>query len=155
MAGILLILGIEFDNINEPSSMNPFVRYGQSKLANLLFSRELDRRFGKNLMVNSVHPGVVSTGLINSVRESSRIVNAFFFVSKSFMDMCVLLTPAQGALSLLYAATSPEMEVNDYRNCYFVPYGQICTKINPLVLNNALSERLWDFTDALVKEKLL
>lgn len=55
--------GILFDKINDASALNNWGRYGQSKCANLLFSRALNKRYGDKIYVNSVMPGVVATEL--------------------------------------------------------------------------------------------
>jgi retinol dehydrogenase-12 len=77
--------------------------YGRSKLANILFTRELARRLaGTEVTANCLHPGVVATrfgdssggfagGLIRSLR--------LFFIS-----------PEKGADTIIYLASSPEVE---------------------------------------------
>ena len=50
--------GIEFEKLNDPNAHFAMVRYGQSKLANILFSVELSKRLeGKKVYVNSLNPG--------------------------------------------------------------------------------------------------
>ena len=50
--------GIEFDKINEPNAYSPMQRYGISKLSNILFTVELNKRLeGKQVYANSLHPG--------------------------------------------------------------------------------------------------
>ncbi|KAI8926190.1 hypothetical protein BC831DRAFT_380933, partial [Entophlyctis helioformis] len=53
--------GIRFADINNPKGMSVWDRYGQSKLANILFTRGLNSRFGDKIYANSVHPGFVDT----------------------------------------------------------------------------------------------
>jgi NAD(P)-dependent dehydrogenase (short-subunit alcohol dehydrogenase family) len=77
--------------------------YGQSKLANLLFTYELARRLeGSGVTVNAVHPGAVATGLGKNngafARALVRLLAPFF------------RTPAAGAATSLHLATSPEVE---------------------------------------------
>ena len=77
--------------------------YGQSKLANVLFTYELTRRLaGTGVTVNAVHPGTVATGFgqnnRGAMRVSMRIYHQF------------ALTPEQGADTLIYLASSPEVE---------------------------------------------
>ena len=56
--------GIEFDNLSGARGYRPSRAYGQSKLANLLFAKELARRFdGTARTANAVHPGVIHTNL--------------------------------------------------------------------------------------------
>ncbi len=77
--------------------------YGQSKLANLLFTYELARHLaGTGVTVNAVHPGSVATGFGENnpgpMRVSMRIFHQFS------------LTPVQGADTIIYLAASPEVE---------------------------------------------
>ncbi|KAI8812575.1 hypothetical protein BJ742DRAFT_24764 [Cladochytrium replicatum] len=153
--------GIIFDKINEENAMGNVQRYGQSKLANILFTKSLADRFeGKQVWVNAVHPGVVNTELIRgptSYYEQSKtlnarlmapIFNALFPIFRPF-----LLTPQQGALTQLYAATSQEIETKNYRGRYFVPFGKPSAS-SKLSENKELREKLWKFSEDLVAEKL-
>lgn len=85
--------------------------YGQSKLANLLFSAELSRRSaGTALTVLAAHPGVAATNLTDNIVPPvpglRRIVG--------MGTRAVLNSDAGGALSQLYAATMPDVEDDDY-----------------------------------------
>src|SRR5688572_32142998 len=56
--------GIQFDNLSGDQGYNPWSAYGQSKLANLLFTKELAKRLsGTRKTANAVHPGVIRTNL--------------------------------------------------------------------------------------------
>ncbi|CAB3993727.1 Hypothetical predicted protein [Paramuricea clavata] len=56
--------GLNFENMNSEISYNGFMAYAQSKLANILFTRELARRLeGTGVTVNSLHPGKISTDI--------------------------------------------------------------------------------------------
>ncbi len=60
--------GIQFDNLSGDKGYKPWTAYGQSKIANLLFAKELGRRFeGTKKTANAVHPGVIHTGLSRSM----------------------------------------------------------------------------------------
>lgn len=69
---------IEFDNLSGDKGYRPLSAYGQSKLANLLFAKELQRRFaGTKKTAYAVHPGPVSTNLArNTGRILSRVLRA-------------------------------------------------------------------------------
>ncbi len=91
--------------INEASFKDParhrfgMSAYGQAKLANLLFARELARRLkGTHVTVNAFHPGGVATGIY---RETPGVFNRLM--------RAVLLTPAQGADTAIWLATAPEL----------------------------------------------
>jgi NAD(P)-dependent dehydrogenase (short-subunit alcohol dehydrogenase family) len=96
------------DNPNLEGHYDPWRAYGQSKLANLHFALELDRRFraaGVPARSIVVHPGFTSTDLqARSVRETGggRSQRFFHAAVRRFG-----MTPAQGALPLLRAATDP------------------------------------------------
>jgi len=77
--------------------------YGQSKLANLLFTYELARRLeGTGVTVNAVHPGFVATGFGRN--------NRGLFALLIRLAQLTALSPEQGAETLIYLATSPEVE---------------------------------------------
>lgn len=60
--------GIEFDNLSGDKGYQPLSAYGQSKFANLLFAKELQRRFaGTKKTAYAVHPGVVATNLARNL----------------------------------------------------------------------------------------
>jgi NAD(P)-dependent dehydrogenase (short-subunit alcohol dehydrogenase family) len=77
--------------------------YGQSKLANLLFTYELARRLeGTGVAVNAMHPGLVATGFgINNGGLMSIGMRVYHLFG---------LTPEQGADTIIYLASSPEVE---------------------------------------------
>lgn len=98
---------IDFGDLQGERSYHRLRAYRQSKLANILFVRELSRRLqGSGVTVNAVHPGVVKTGLLFSGWRIARLARPF------------LRTPAEGAEELVYLALSPE--VTGVSGRYFV-----------------------------------
>ena len=97
---------IDFDDPNaERKPYDAFRAYGQSKLANLLFTRELARRLaarGEAIVAAAAHPGSTRTNL----QKHSRFLHAFVAVFSQ--------EPAGGALPTLYAATAPGVRGDDY-----------------------------------------
>ncbi|CAE7694262.1 unnamed protein product [Symbiodinium sp. CCMP2592] len=56
---------LSLEGINDKDAMGPYARYGAAKLANLIFSQEINRRFGHlGVYSNAVHPGVVATEML-------------------------------------------------------------------------------------------
>ena len=93
--------GIEFDNLDGARGYSSITSYGQSKLANLLFARELARRFGTSgKTANAVHPGVIATNL-------GRHMNAALVAMLTVAAPLVLKTIPQGAATEVWAAVSP------------------------------------------------
>ena len=94
-------VGIEFDNLSGDRAYAPWRQYGQSKMANLLFARELARRFeGTKKTANAVHPGVIQTNLS---RHLNPVANFIF----GFGEHLVLKNVGQGAATSCYVAVHP------------------------------------------------
>lgn len=93
---------IHFDDINLKKGFHVIKAYGQSKLANVLFTRELALRVKeKGITVNCCHPGAVATSM-----GVDRITG--FGSSVTGMLKNVFLTPEEGAKTAIYLATGPE-----------------------------------------------
>jgi retinol dehydrogenase 14 len=95
---------IDFDDLQGMRNYSGQRAYNQSKLANIMFTSELARRLdGTGITANAVHPGVVRT---NFGAEDQ----AWFFALISRAVRPLLKTPAQGAQTPIYLASSPDME---------------------------------------------
>jgi len=97
---------IDFINYNHQDHYQPGPAYGRSKLANLLFTRELARRLqpSEGITVNSMHPGVVWTEL-GRYRLKNFFLKLLFMIPAYFL----LRSPAQGAETIVHMATEPEL----------------------------------------------
>ena len=97
--------GLDFDDLQSKRRYQMFPVYGASKLANLLFNSELARRLteaGSPVTTNAMHPGLVHTGFgSNNRRWYMRL--AYIFLNR------VGRTPEQGADTVIYLATAPEL----------------------------------------------
>ncbi|KAF4520354.1 hypothetical protein B566_EDAN009877 [Ephemera danica] len=133
---------INLDDLNSEKSYSPFRAYAQSKLANVLFSKELGRRLhGTGVTSYSVHPGLVATELGRHIHKEDepptlgrRIIHA------------LAKTPAQGAQTSIYCAVSKR--VTQQSGWYYSRCGRALT--SPLVLGEARARRLWEETEKLV-----
>ncbi|SEO21027.1 NAD(P)-dependent dehydrogenase, short-chain alcohol dehydrogenase family [Halorientalis persicus] len=106
---------IGFDDLQSESEYDKWGAYAQSKLANLLFAYELDRRFrAANASVTSVgcHPGYAATNLQRRGPEMEGSTLRLWLMK--IANRVVAQSPAQGALPLLYAATAPDVDGGDY-----------------------------------------
>jgi NAD(P)-dependent dehydrogenase (short-subunit alcohol dehydrogenase family) len=134
---------IDFDNLNAEKGYDAGEAYGQSKLANLLFTYELQRRFegaGVDAMAAAVHPGWTVTNLQVHWRML-RILNPF-----------IGQKPAMGALPTLYAATAPDVQGGDY----YGPGGWLELRGPPTRVRSsdrsydtAVAARLWTVSEEL------
>jgi NAD(P)-dependent dehydrogenase (short-subunit alcohol dehydrogenase family) len=80
-----------------------FAAYGQSKLANILFTRELARRLeGTKVTANCLHPGVIASGFGHTYGGAISVV---LKVARPF-----LITPEKGARTQVFLASSPDVE---------------------------------------------
>lgn len=97
------VRAINFDDLGYKNGYSTMRVYGHSKLANVLFTRELARRLdGSGVTANAVHPGAVATGLgANNGWWAQAIMN---FVGLFFKSA------EGGAATSLYVATSPEVD---------------------------------------------
>ena len=93
---------LDFDDLQSDRRYSGWGAYGRSKLCNILWTRELARRLaGAEVTANCVHPGAVRTGFGGN---NGGLVKTLFGLARPFM-----LTPAQGADTLIYLASSPEV----------------------------------------------
>ena len=137
---------IDFDDLQSEQGYGIGMRsYGQSKLANVLFTNELARRLdGANVTVNSLHPGVVRTGF---GRNTGGFMGAFFAVFQ-FVGRPFLLTSAKGAETSIYLASSPDVETTTGE--YFVKSKSVA--YNDESNDPEVARRLWDVSEELVKQ---
>eukprot|EP00884_Botryococcus_braunii_P014523 jgi/Botrbrau1/23071/Bobra.0243s0012.1 len=127
-------------------------RYARSKLCNVVFTAELQRRLrraGSSVTAYSVHPGFVNTPLVR-VPQAGFLSRLLQVVIKR-----IALTPTQGAESTLYAATSPKLEGRHV--LYLAPrfpfiwVGAIVEGLpNPLARSPALATGLWEASERVV-----
>lgn len=101
---------INFDNLDGTKGYKPMRFYGQSKLANLLFAQELDKRFkqsGLNSLSIACHPGISATNLFKfGKRDAPKLL-------KTLMHN-FLQPPEMGALPTVYAATDSRLTGGEY-----------------------------------------
>ena len=96
-------VGIEFNNLDGAHGYSTWAAYGQSKLANLLFAKELSRRLpGAHQTANAVHPGVINTGL-------QRSMNPILAGALRVLGPLVLKSIPEGAATETFAATHPSV----------------------------------------------
>ncbi|KAF9369116.1 hypothetical protein CPB97_003899 [Podila verticillata] len=143
--------GIDFETINDENATSTFQRYGRSKLANLLFAKALARRLkDERVYVNITHPGYVATELN---RQGEATFGKLGTRMLDTLTSIVATTPEVGALTQLYCATSPEIESKDIRGKYFIPIANELDP-NPIAFDEDLQERLWSWTENIIREKL-
>jgi NAD(P)-dependent dehydrogenase (short-subunit alcohol dehydrogenase family) len=127
---------IDFDDLNLENGYSGWKAYGQSKLANALFTYELARRLeGTGVTANCMHPGVVGTNLFNHVGGLGGKIARLF---TPFMR-----TPEKGADTVIWLASEPEVE--GITGKYFVDRKERAT--NPESYDTAIAARLWEVSE--------
>ncbi len=119
-----------------PSKRAGFPAYGDSKLANILFTRELAKRLASSgAVANCFHPGFVYTGF-------GQNNGGFFAGSVKLAASMFARTPQKGAETLVWLATSPDAA--KVSGEYFHDKKIAATK--PLAKDDALAKSLWDLS---------
>ncbi|XP_070577917.1 retinol dehydrogenase 13-like [Ptychodera flava] len=131
---------INFDDINSEKGYSKFSAYSQSKLANVLFTRELSRKLeGTGVTVNSLHPGVVKT-------ELGRHFGKLALFAMNVMAYIVLKDPVDGAQTSIHCAVDEGLK--DVTGLYFSD----CVPKEPTLpaKSDEIAERLWKVSAELV-----
>jgi NAD(P)-dependent dehydrogenase (short-subunit alcohol dehydrogenase family) len=136
--------GIEFDNLSGQRDYDPHRAYGQSKLANGLFSRQLSKHLeATRVTSNSVHPGVINTNI-------NRNYGPFMTFVADYIGPFLMKTMPEGAATSCYVATYPDLaNTSGY-------YFEDCQAVAPggHMEDDAMAEKLWDVSVELTKQYL-
>jgi NAD(P)-dependent dehydrogenase (short-subunit alcohol dehydrogenase family) len=127
------------------SGFNPFGRsklvsaYGRSKLANILFTRELARRLaGTRVTANCLHPGFAATRIGRSAGGWASLVIPLVQAARA-------LPREEGADTIVYLASSPEVETTTGE--YFIK--RRIAEQSPAARDNAAAKKLWEASEKL------
>lgn len=145
---------VDFNNLQSERSYNAFRAYAQSKLSQLIFATELQRRSdreGWGLLSNAAHPGWAKTDLFQNgpgVKSFSNLINRFI------AEPLFAQSAADGALPILYASTSPEAQ----SGALYGPSGFFemrgpphRARIVPSALQSHIASKLWDASETLTR----
>lgn len=139
---------MNWDDLNSEKSYNAVTAYGQSKLANILFTNELARRLGEdsNVSVYSLHPGSIRTELTRHLGEGLCFIipHMIKFVYPVF---CMFSkTPWEGAQTTIHCAVSDE--AYESKGKYFSD----CKPKKPTAdaRNSEFASRLWTISEKMV-----
>jgi NAD(P)-dependent dehydrogenase (short-subunit alcohol dehydrogenase family) len=129
---------LDFDDLQSAKGYRGFEVYGRSKLANILFTRELARRLaGTGVTANCLHPGAVATRFGDS---SGGWIGRVIPLLRPFF-----LSPQKGADTLVYLVSSPEVEKTSGE--YFVK--RKIAEPSGAARDDAAAKKLWDASEKL------
>lgn len=129
---------IDLATITGPRNWSMIKAYGRSKLANILFTRELARRIeGSGVVAVSLHPGVVATRLA----QRGGLVGIAWRMFKPFM-----ISPERGAETSVFLATVPDP--TPFHGGYVV--GKALVAPDRAALDDGMARRLWEESARLV-----
>ncbi|KAJ9143489.1 NAD(P)-binding protein [Pleurostoma richardsiae] len=141
--------GVLFDEVRttQDGIGGSWIRYGQSKLANIVYAAELARRYPSILTV-SVHPGVVETGLVTNLDP----VRKAFVYAANFVQGTSIMKTEQGCYSQLWVAAGGKRD-EMLNGAFYMPVGVLSNdKLDKTAKSQELAKRLWDWTaDVLAK----
>ena len=132
---------IDFDDLMGGQRYRGTAAYGQSKLANILFTRELARRLGgTEVTAHSLHPGFVASNFGSGNRGLGRAIRFGMRLLRPLAR-----SPQRGAETSIYLASSPEVEGVAGR--YFID----CREAEPSAAagDAAAAGRLWEISERL------
>jgi NAD(P)-dependent dehydrogenase (short-subunit alcohol dehydrogenase family) len=129
---------LDLDDPNLEHGWSSWRSYSNSKLANILFTRELARRLdGTGVTANCLHPGVVRTGFGRDARPLMRVG---ITIAKPFM-----LSPERGADTIVYLASSPDVAAKT--GGYYVK--RQLREPSAAARDDGLARRLWEISERL------
>jgi NAD(P)-dependent dehydrogenase (short-subunit alcohol dehydrogenase family) len=141
----------------EMASYTTFARYGQSKLANILFTIELGRRYPQITSV-SIHPGGVMTNLADEFKKNHSIVTLLF----GWLLPLATASPAQGALNQTWASVT-DVEGKEsslgskcakhmVQGTYYAPVAR-ALETSSYAKDKALAKKLWEWSESEMQSK--
>ncbi|KAJ5735339.1 Oxidoreductase short-chain dehydrogenase/reductase family [Penicillium malachiteum] len=135
--------GINFDEVRsrQEGTLGSWMRYGRSKLANLLYASELARRYPALTSV-SLTPGVVSTGLVDNL---SRFNRAFVYVT----NIGQVVKPEKGAYNQLWAVSTLKNGLQNGQ--FYEPVGALPNNLSDAAKDAKLAKQLWEWTETAIK----
>ncbi|KAK9366664.1 hypothetical protein V1509DRAFT_232365 [Lipomyces kononenkoae] len=131
--------GFQFDTLKTTAdSLGPFARYGQSKLANILWARQLAKQY-PSFTVAAIHPGVVSTNLFAGATDAPLI---FRIVFGGLNVLGLKSTVENGARNQLWASVSEDVQSGEYYDP--VGVGGLASAYGK---DDNLAKKIWDWTE--------
>lgn len=138
--------GIDFENLKLEKPYNEWQSYAVSKLADILFTYELDRKIkgvGLNILSVAAHPGVTRTDLQRHIPGEQ--------LEGMFSEFDEVMQPWQGALPSLFAATDASVKGGEFfgpdGEKEFSGYPALSKHSTPTMTDKELAKKLWRYAE--------
>jgi len=133
---------LDFDQLAKLEKYGSWKAYGDGKLCNIYFTKELVRRYGdKGITTYSLHPGVVRTNFFNPIK------GVLGFLIKLFGFL--MISPANGARTSIYLATEEGLE--KHSGGYFKKSKP--AKTSKIAQDGEAAKKLWEYSEEILEEK--
>jgi NAD(P)-dependent dehydrogenase (short-subunit alcohol dehydrogenase family) len=134
--------GLDFDDLMATKRYRPFLTYARSKLANILFTRELARRLdGTGVTANALHPGFVASNF-GREGDTGALGDLMMILGRPFA-----ISPAKGAQTSVFLASSPTVE--GVTGQYFAK--SALAKASAAADDDEAALRLWSVSEQLLR----
>jgi len=150
--------GINWDDINWEKNYDKWLAYAQSKTANILFAKQLNKLYAsEGIQAYSLHPGGIVTNLQQHVPEEERRALGWYKEDGTLNDR--FKNVEQGASTSVYAALSPDLDNHggEYLEDCAISKGVNPDKtywgMGPHSLDMEAAERLWKLSEQMVAAK--
>ncbi|KAK9297922.1 hypothetical protein QLX08_008462 [Tetragonisca angustula] len=136
---------IKLDDLNSDKNYEPGEAYAQSKLANILFTKELANKLkGTGVTVNAVHPGIVRTEIMRYMGIYQHRLGKWLVDSLTWI---FIKTPRKGAQPVLFAALDPSLD--NVTGEYFVD--NKIAEVSDEAKNDKIAKWLWAVSEKWTK----
>lgn len=134
---------IEMDDLEHDRDFNANVAYGTVKLENILFTKELHRRYhDRGISSAAFHPGVVATGFAAESRSWLR------HLYTNPIGRLFMTSPEKGCDQMVWLAEGQPGE--DWESGTYYEKREPTSRVNPQALDDPLAEWLWERSEALL-----
>ncbi|GBM12762.1 Retinol dehydrogenase 11 [Araneus ventricosus] len=139
---------ISISDINMERGYSPSGAYSNSKLANILFTRELARRLkGTGVTTYCLHPGSIDTELSKHIKDTFGRIAGFFYY---LISKLIFKSPKQGAQTTIYCAV--DEKIANESGLYYIG----CRSVEPVAKarDDAFAKKFWEFSEYLIESVL-
>lgn len=135
----------DINDLENEQRYSPNAAYGNAKLANILFTKELHSRYhDSGISTAALHPGNVATSF---AKNSTSILR---YLYTTFLKKFFLITPQEGADTIVWLASSTPG--TDWESGEYYIKRKVSDQVNPVALDSDAAKQLWEWSEKAVSE---